>query len=213
MNDAASGASAAATSASGQTVCIAGTRGETSFTPGVSVSPAVLIPSGDSAATLTLSAEAAAKLGSAPLYVMVTTTQARGKAGGDTSRGDERVRVASEVVMLEVAEPFVALSTEPQSVRRGERVKYRWAVKQMRPFEGQGQVRMLGLPVGVTAVGPEPTIDKHSTEVAVELEARDEALLGLVNELMCSVRFTVHGEEISLRTGSGKLRIDPRLEK
>ena len=181
--------------------------------PGVGVSPAELIPSGESEAKLTLSAEAAAKLGPAPLYVMVTTTQARGKAGGDTARGDERVRVASAVVSIEVAEPFVALSTEPQSVRRGERVKYRWAVKQVRPFEGQAHVRMLGLPVGLTAVGPEPTIDTTSEEVAVELEARDEALLGLVNELKCDVRFSVNGEEISLRTGSGKLRIDPRLGK
>jgi hypothetical protein len=180
--------------------------------PGVAVSPAELIPSGESEAKLTLSAEAGAKLGPAPLYVMVTTTQARGKAGGDTARGDERVRVASELVTIEVADPFVSLSTEPQSVRRGERVKYRWAVKQMRPFEGQASVRMVGLPVGLSAVGPEPTIDKNSTEVAVELEARDEALLGLVNELKCDVRFTVNGEEISLRTGSGKIRIDPRLE-
>jgi len=33
-----------------------------------------------------------------------------------------------------------------------------------------------------------------------------------VNELKCDVRFTVNGEAISLRTGSGKIRIDPRLE-
>ncbi|MFM8578016.1 MAG: hypothetical protein ACKOCN_04345, partial [Planctomycetaceae bacterium] len=143
----------------------------------------------------------------------VTTTQARGKAGGETARGDERVRVASAVVTLEVADPFVALSTEPQSVRRGEKVKYRWDVKQIRPFAGRARVRMLGLPVGVTAIGPEPTIDEDSAEVAVELEANDDALLGLVNELKCEVLFTVNGEEIGLRTGSGRLRIDPRLEK
>jgi hypothetical protein len=72
---------------------------------------------------------------------------------------------------------------------------------------------MVGLPVGLAAVGPEPTIDKDSSEVAVELEATDDALLGLVKELKCDVRFTVNGEEISLRTGSGTLRIDPRLTK
>ena len=90
---------------------------------------------------------------------------------------------------------------------------YRWAVKQLRPFEGQAHVRMLGLPVGVTAIGPEPTIDKTSQEVAVELEATDDALLGLVSELKCDVRFTVNGGETRLQTGSGRLRIDPRLEK
>ena len=189
------------------------------FAPaGVGASPAELIPSGETTASLTLSAEASAKLGSSPLYVMVTTTQPRGgrvdgSVKGDDVSGAERVRVSSDVVVINVAEPFVALSTEPQSVRRGERVAYRWAVKQMRPFEGQATVRMLGLPVGLTAVGPEPTIDKNSTEVAVELEARDEALLGLVSDLKCDVQFTVDGEKISLRTGSGKLRIDPRLDK
>lgn len=182
--------------------------------PGVGTPPAELIPSGETQANLTLSADANAKLGSAPLYVMVTTTQPRGgQSGGDTSRGSERVRVSSELITLEVAEPFISLSTEPQSVRRGERVAYRWAVKQLRPFEGQAHVRMLGLPVGVTAIGPEPTIDKTSQEVAVELEATDDALLGLVSELKCDVRFTVNGGETRLQTGSGRLRIDPRLEK
>ena len=182
--------------------------------PGVAVSPAELIPSGETEATLTLSAEASAKLGPSPLYVLVTSTQPRGgRGGGDTARGSERVRVSSEVVTLEVADPFVSLSTEPQSVRRGERVRYRWSVKHLRPFKGRAAVRMVGLPVGVTAVGPEPTIDATSQEVAVELEATDDALLGLVNELKCDVVFNVNGGEVSLRTGSGRLRIDPRLEK
>ena len=47
----------------------------------------------------------------------------------------------------------------------------------------------------------------------MELEATDDALLGLVNELTCDVVFNVNGGEVSLRTGSGRLRIDPRLEK
>jgi hypothetical protein len=180
---------------------------------GVAASPAELIPSGETMAKLTLSADAGAKLGKSPLYVMVTTTQPRSGGAGDTARGDERVRVSSEVIPLEVADPFVSLSTEPQSVRRGERVKYRWAVKQLRPFDGQASVRMVGLPVGVTAVGPQPTIDRTSQEVAVELEATDDALLGLVSELTCDVVFNVNGGDVSLRTGSGRLRIDPRLEK
>lgn len=181
--------------------------------PGVGTPPAELIPSGETQASLRLAADANAKLGSGPLYVMLTTTQPRGKIGGDTASGAERVRVASEVVNLEVAEPFISLSAGPQSVRRGERVKYRWNVKQLRPFEGPATVRMRGLPVGLAAVGPEPTIDSSSTDLAVELEASDGALLGLVGELACEVQFTVAGEEINLRTGNGKLRIDPRLEQ
>jgi hypothetical protein len=182
--------------------------------PGVGTPPAELIPSGETQASLALSADASAALGNGLLYVLVSTIQPRGgHGGGDTARGSERVRVSSEVVNLEVAEPVVALSTEPQSVRRGQRVAYRWSVKQIRPFEGRATVRMLGLPVGLTAVGPEPTIDKDSTEVVVELTATDDALLGLVSDLSCEVGLTVAGERISLRTGNGKLRIDPRLEQ
>lgn len=186
--------------------------------PGVGVSPAEVIPAGATTASLTLSAEAGARLGSAPLYVMLTTTQPRGgrtdgSVSGDTSQGSERIRVSSPVVFIDVAEPFVTLSSEPQSVRRGERLAYRWTVKQVRPFTGTARVMMRGLPVGVTTVGPEPTIDSNSTEVLVELEATDDALLGLIGDLKCDLRFSADGEEISLRTGSGKLRIDPRLAK
>jgi len=189
------------------------------FAPsGVGVSPAEIIPADTSTAFLTLSASASAKLGTSPLYVMATTTQARGgkedsRVKGDAILGSERVRVSSEVVNLEVAEPFVSLSSEPQSVRRGNKIEYRWSIKQMRPFDGEARVRMIGLPVGLTQVGPEPTIDKNSKVVAVTLEATDDALLGLVSELKCDVLFSIGGEEIHLRTGSGKLRIDPRLEK
>ncbi|MCG6158158.1 PPC domain-containing protein [Rubinisphaera margarita] len=189
------------------------------FAPsGVGVSPAEIIPAGETTAYLTLSAAANARLGSSPLYVMATTTQARGgkensRVRGDSILGSERVRVSSAVIDIKVADPFVSLASEPQSVRRGNRIAYRWAIKQLRPFEGQASVHMLGLPVGLTAVGEAPTIDRTSTEVAVDLEASDEALLGLVGDLQCDVKFSVEGEEIHLRTGSGKLRIDPRLEK
>ncbi|QDT64717.1 PPC domain-containing protein [Calycomorphotria hydatis] len=184
---------------------------------GVGVSPAEVISAGESTAQLTLSASANARLGQSPLYVMVTTTQPRGgklnsSVKGDTTLGSERIRVSTGVIPIEVAEPFVSLSSEPQSVRRGEKVEYRWKIKQIRPFEENASIRMLNLPVGVTMVGSEPTIDQTSTEVSVVLEANDDALLGLVSDLKCDVLFSINGEEIHLRTGSGKLRIDPRLE-
>jgi len=185
---------------------------------GVGVSPAEIIPAGETSATLTLSAAANAKLGSSPLYVVATTTQARGgkensRVKGDSILGSERIRVSSDVINIEVADPFVSLASEPQSVRRGEKISYRWKIKQLRPFEGQASVRMLGLPVGLTEVGSAPRFDKNSNEVTVELEATDEALLGLVGNLECDVTFRKDGKEIHLRTGSGSLRIDPRLEK
>ena len=180
--------------------------------PGVGTPAAEVIPSGASTASLTLTGGASARLGSGLLSVMVTTVQPSGNVGGDNTSGAERVRVSSELVNLEVAEPFVSLSSTPQTVRRGEQVAYRWAVKQLRPFPGKAEVTMLGLPVGIEAVGPPPTIDSNASEVAVLLESRDEALLGMVGELACELKFSIDGEDVRLRTGSGRLRIDPRRE-
>jgi len=180
--------------------------------PGVGTPAAAVIPSGEREASLTLTATANSRLGSGPLYVMVTTVEPSGGVGGDNVSGAERVRVSSTVESLTVADPFVALSSEPQSLRRGERLAFRWQVKQLQAFPGTARVSMLGLPVGVTAVGSPPTIDSSTTEVAVELEARDEALLGMVKDLRCELEFTIDGEAVSLRTGTGRLRIDPRRE-
>jgi hypothetical protein len=182
---------------------------------GVTLPPAVEIPAGKSEVLLLLSAAASAKVGSGPLSVLVSTSQPRpGAASGeDNYRGTERIRVSSPLVDLTVAEPFVTLSAKPQSIRRGERREYRWAVKQLQPFAGRATLRLVGLPVGVTAAEPAPTIDAKSSEITFNLEATDDALLGEVSGLTCELAFAIEGEHIRLKTGSGKLRIDPRLEK
>ena len=111
---------------------------------------------------------------------------------------------------LTVAEPFVTIAGEPQSVRRGDRLSYRWSVKHVRPFSGKATARLIGLPVGVSMVSAAPTIDATTTDLAFELEASDDALLGMVNGLSCELVFTIDGDDVRLRSGTGKLRIDPR---
>jgi hypothetical protein len=104
----------------------------------------------------------------------------------------------------------VKLSGEPQSIRRGDRLAYRWAVKQVVSFPGHATARLVGLPVGVTTTGAAPTLDATTGEITFGLEATDDALVGLVNGLACELTFTIDDQEIRLMTGAGKLRIDPR---
>ena len=176
------------------------------FPPGVAVPPTAIIPPGQSEATLRITADANAPLGRCPLVVGASTTV----EGLDAYLGTGRVRVSSEIVGLAIAEPFVELASAPESVRRGERKRYPWSVRHQSPFEGSAEVRLLGLPKGVTVAGPWPVLSKDSKELAFSIEATDDALLGGVQGLTCEVIVRAGGQEIRQRSGSGTLRVDPR---
>ena len=123
--------------------------------------------------------------------------------------GTGRVRVSSEIVNLTIAEPYVELASQPESVRRGERKKYVWLVNHKSPFEGDARVKLLGLPKGVSVIEPLPILTKNSKEITFEIEATGEALLGRVSGLNCEVIVRAGDQEIRQRTGNGTLRIDP----
>ena len=142
------------------------------------------------------------------LVVTATTTQGF-EAGWYFGAG--RVRVSTEIVDITTAEPFVELASEPESVRRGERKRFTWTVRQKSPFEGNASVKLVGLPKGVSVVEPLPVITKDSKDLVFEIEASDEALMGAVKGLVCEVIVQAAGQEIHQRSGSGTLRIDPKL--
>ena len=84
-------------------------------------------------------------------------------------------------------------------------------MRQKSPFEGTASVKLVGLPKGVNVVEPLPVITKDSKDVAFEIEASDDALMGAVKGLACEVIVQAAGQEIHQRSGSGTLRIDPKL--
>ena len=176
------------------------------FAPkGVNPQPEATIPSGETEAVLRLSADANATLGKGPLFVVASFTAPKGDKGNAG-----QIRVSSQIVELTVAEPFVELASQPESLRRGEKKRFSWTVQQKSPFEGQASVKLLGLPKGVRVVEPLPVITRESKELAFEIEATDEALLGAVGGLSCELTVRMAGQEIHQRTGNGTLRIDPR---
>jgi hypothetical protein len=172
--------------------------------PGVGLPPEEVIPSGATEAVLRITAERNAPLGKGPLYVAATT-----RDSGKVGYGD--VRVSSQLIEIEVAEPFVELASEPTSVRRGGRATVSFKVTPKSPFEGEAEVKLLGLPKGVSLAGPSPKITKDAKQIDFTVEATDEALLGPVSGLECELILKVSDQEIRQRAGKGTLRIDPRL--
>ncbi len=173
---------------------------------GVKVPPAETIPEDRSEALLRISAGEDAKLGTGPLFIIGTT-----RNEPEAYLGTGETRVSSQVIKLTIAEPFVALVAEPGSVRRGGSAPYRWDVTPKGPFEGEAEVRLLGLPRGVSIRDPLPRITAASREVVFQLQATDEALLGTYGGIECELTIRASGQEIRQRTGKGSLRIDPKL--
>src|SRR5262249_5087935 len=121
------------------------------------------------------------------------------------------VHTGTPIVDLVVAQPFVELASPLESLRRGERKRYVWSVKSKSTFDGAATVKLLGLPKGVTQIGELPRITKETKEVAFEIEATDDALLGPVAGVACEIVLQAGGQEIHQRSGNAVLRIDPRL--
>jgi hypothetical protein len=177
------------------------------FAPaGVVVPPAETIPGEASEAVLRISASPDAKLGEGPLFVTASTVTEQ-----NSYLGTGETRVSSQLLQINVAEPFAALASEPSSVRRGGSAPYRWAITPKSGFDGEAEVRLLGLPKGVSVIAPLPRITAASREVVFQLEASEEALLGLASGVECELTVRVADQEIRQRTGKGNLRIDPKL--
>jgi hypothetical protein len=173
---------------------------------GIGLPPQVVIEPGQTQGVLQLSCEQSAPLGPQPLVVSAVT-----KDQGDQGwHGDGQIRVSSRIVRLTVAEPFVELASDPDSVRRGERKRLVWKVTHKTPFGGKAPVKLVGLPKGIDVHEPLPTIDGETREIAFEIEATDDALIGSTKDITCEVAVTQAGQEVRQRSGRGVLRVDPR---
>ena len=169
---------------------------------GVGKEAAVTVAPEQTDVSLKISASSNAKIGVWPLSV-------RAAYPLEAARG--RGSLNSDFVGLIVAEPFVDLTAQPTSVRRGARASYVWVVKGKADFEGAARVRLLGLPKGVRVVGDPPEITRTTAEIVFEIEAAEDALLGPVQGVACEIMLTIGGQEIRQRSGNATLRIDPKL--
>ncbi|RFC46959.1 MAG: hypothetical protein DVB23_001383, partial [Verrucomicrobia bacterium] len=176
---------------------------------GVTYQPAETIAEGRTDAVLRVSAESTARLGTAPLSVVAFTRRITNQHANHGSPGE--LRVSAPIIPITVAEPYLNLRSDPVSVRRGGSIPYRWTVTMKTSFEGEAEVKLLGLPKGVEVREPLPRVTANAKEVVFQIHAKDEALLGPVSNLECEVIVHAAGQEIRQRTGKGILRIDPKL--
>jgi hypothetical protein len=160
---------------------------------------------GETSAVLRLFASPSAQPGTWKVAATASTT------GGSYYLGAGRIRVSSALVDLSIAEPYIALKNKPAAVRRGETSQVVWDVEHKKPFAGEAEAVLLGLPKGVTTVEPTPKLRTGDKQLVFEVAAGSEALLGQYKELTCEIVVRQAGQEIRQRTGKGILRVDPAL--
>ncbi len=174
--------------------------------PGVEGEPTLTIPAGKNEGTLRLSASTSAVPGKYPLAMTASTT------GGSYYLGAGRTRVSSAFFDITIAQPYIALKSNPTAVRRGEKAQVIWDIEHKKPFEGEATAILLGLPKGVTVVNT-PRLKPSDKQLTFEISATTEALLGQYKELSCEITVTERGQQIRQRMGKAILRVDPALQQ
>ena len=171
--------------------------------PGVSGGGTITIPADKSEGELKIQANAKAAPGVYQIAVNASTQ------GGDAFSGFGRVRVSTPFVRLEVSEPYLTIDLRRSSVERGKRGEIVGVITQNKPLPSPAAVTLVRLPKGVQLAGKAPEIRPGDRSVTFEVEASEDALLGMYKEIACDVTVMEKGQAIHQQTGSGILRVDP----
>jgi hypothetical protein len=162
--------------------------------PGVSMPDAVIIPEGQSAAVIPLTADAGAVVRRWKIAVL-----------GESTVGDGPRVVSSQLIDLEVAEPLFRFAFQAAFVDQGQRTSLVAKIEKNRPFDGPATVELLGLPNEVTSQPKE--ITKDSTEVVFPIATTANSPPGLHKTLLCRAVVKSQGEPITHLLAGGELRI------
>ena len=94
----------------------------------------------------------------------------------------------------------------------GTPVKYICALDQKTAFEGRAEVKLMGLPSGVTAEAK--SITKDDKEIVFDIITATNAVKGMHRTVFVAMNMKVNGQQITQSFASGgALRIDPTRQQ
>ncbi|MBI1346221.1 peptidase [bacterium] len=166
--------------------------------PGVNSSREVSIPEGQTEASITINSAGNAQVNDHKIAIRAKATVGNGPVESGSAFGT-----------LKVAEPYVKLKFQQAAIEQNADSAMVVEVEVVKPFEGDAQVTLMGLPNKVTA--PAMTINKETKELIFPLKAEADAPPGMNKNIFCTVVITENGEPITHNIGSGVLRVDKPL--
>jgi hypothetical protein len=166
--------------------------------PGISNPATMTFNEKDTELDYELNATANAELGKWKLTMM---------AESETDKG--KVITATPFTEIAVEEPFVTMKMSMGNVSQGQKGELVATLEQLRPFDGQADVQIFGLPA--KSESQVMKITKDQAELHFPITAADDTPVGQHKNLFCSLVIMQNGEPITHRVGMGGiLRVDPK---
>jgi hypothetical protein len=166
--------------------------------PGISNPATMTFNEKDTELLYELNANANAELGKWKLTMM---------AESDTDKG--KVVTATPFTEIAVEEPFVTMKMSMGNVNQGQKGELVAELEQLRPFEGQADVQIFGLPP--KSESQVMKITKDQADLHFPITAADDTPVGQHKNLFCTLVIMQNGEPITHRVGMGGiLRVDPK---
>ena len=169
--------------------------------PGTGSTPDITIPKGEKSAVYSLNANGNAATKGWKIAFLASAT-----IGGGTAYA------SSQLTDLEVAPAFVSGKLAQTNTIVGTPVKFICALDQKTAFEGRAEVKLMGLPSGVTAEAK--SITKDDKEIVFDIITATNAVKGMHRTVFVAMNMKVNGQQITQSFASGgALRIDPTRQQ
>lgn len=166
--------------------------------PGISNPATMTFNEKDTEVLYELNANANAELGKWKITMM---------AESETDKG--KVVTATPFTEISVEEPFVSMKMSMGNVSQGNKGEIVAALEQIRPFDGQADVQIFGLPA--KSESQVLKVTKDQAELHIPVVAADDTPVGQHKNLFCTLVIMQNGEPITHRVGMGGiLRVDPK---
>ncbi len=171
--------------------------------PGVSSSGTISLPKGKSEIDYPLTANGGAAIGTWHIAVL-----------GEANTKTGPIIVSSALTELHVEKPYVNVKIEMAAIERGQAGDLFCKVEHLRPFDGEAEVRLNGLPAHTSTESRK--ITKETKELIFPINSTKDARAQTSKTLFASVNIPVNGHVLRQSAGSGgQLRIDnpPKARK
>jgi hypothetical protein len=168
--------------------------------PGIAASGSISIPGDKSEVEIPITANASAVMKTWPITVIASSDP-----------GSGTVQIASEFIMLEVADKLFDFKFNKTMVEQGKPAKIAVEVAMKRPTEGTVEVELLGIPPGTTVSAPKQTITGETAQLVYQMDVAADAKPGSHKTIVCRATVTNDKGVISQTNGTIEVQIDVPL--
>ncbi|WP_047815368.1 pre-peptidase C-terminal domain-containing protein [Rhodopirellula islandica] len=168
--------------------------------PGIGVNNSKRIEKGQSEVIIPITANGSAAIGSWPMVMQVSYGTNRGTATMSTAP-----------IMLDVEEPVFDFAFPKSAAEQGAEAILAIGMTKRRDIEGDIEVRLVGIPNGVTCDEPQKKVELGSESVQFLLKVAPDAKPGTHKTMVVQTLITREGETMMQTDGTGEIRIDKPL--